>query len=422
MIFMAQVLSVLAAPSQGEGWAQLTSDNSISLLCKEVGGLSFGVGADAGKLCAVQGQWTTLSNKDNEQRGNGFNASAFAICKELSGHSFGSTAQFCALRGSFTQLYGTELCAQIAPHSSFGNSNQFCAVKGLWTTLANVDDNVTRAFPSCADIEGYPSGSQKQFCTVRGAWTTLSSAPPGGDRTPISFCSPIGGHTFGSKHEFCAVENYTQLSNVYEGRPITFSECSELNGRAFGNIHQFCALTDFTQLNNTDYLGAKAFPRCNELGGRAFGVSNQFCAAPGKWAILTSDPSGTSPSRSPITFCGDIGGHSFGSVEQFCAVVTLPPPPPAPTPHMHPPNSYPGFSFITIGGVIGCGIVAFVFMGGWISGVLRRRRAENARRWKGTLGDPLDPNESIIVVDDLAMVEEAAAAAIAAPENLHSSS
>ena len=134
------------------------------------------------------------------------------LCDEIGGDTFGSGNVYCAVKTPWTQLFDaggsmSATCATLGG-KSFGHINQFCAVEGVWSQLRAPS-------PVCSILGGTLFGSGGgSVCAVRGIVSQLTTKLPGdtswqGEMTET--CSKIGGHAFSRS---CAVNTVSPASNT----------------------------------------------------------------------------------------------------------------------------------------------------------------------------------------------------------------
>jgi len=181
-----------------------TTWTSITNLCDEIGGDTFGSG---NVYCAVKTPWTQLFDAGG---------SMSATCATLGGKSFGHINQFCAVEGVWSQLRAPSPVCSILGGTLFGSGGgSVCAVRGIVSQLTTKLPGDTswqgEMTETCSKIGGHAFSS---YCAVEGAWTQLTTKLPGdtswqGEMTET--CSKIGGHAFSSS---CAVNTAPPASNT----------------------------------------------------------------------------------------------------------------------------------------------------------------------------------------------------------------
>jgi len=236
-----------------EVWTQLVNGvpgientfSSMSSTCNTLGGISFG---SSGQYCALKGAWTQV----NERLPGGSSWSSISNeCDKLGGTMFGSSYRFCALKGYHSQfstrmvgdsswISSMESTCKKLGGASLGQSG--CIVEGIWaqmTTKLPFDSSWASYFPSnvCDSLEGEVFGSR--FCAVKGSATQLSTKLPGDSswftNFPTDVCDRVGGLVFG---RYCAAKgSITQLSTKLPGDSSWSTNfppdvCNELNGGA----------------------------------------------------------------------------------------------------------------------------------------------------------------------------------------------
>ena len=174
------------------------------------------------------------------------------LCDEIGGDTFGFGSVHCAVKTPWTQLFDaggsmSATCATLGG-KSFGHINQFCAVEGVWSQLLarlSSDDSYVSLSPICNLLDGTLFGSGGgSVCAVRGIVSQLTTKLPGDSHWTTEMtetCSKIGGHAF-SRH--CAVKGaWTQLTTKLPGNTQWQTEmtetCNKIGGTAFS---RYCAV------------------------------------------------------------------------------------------------------------------------------------------------------------------------------------
>ena len=168
------------------------------------------------------------------------------LCDEIGGDTFGFGSVHCAVKTPWTQLFDaggsmSATCATLGG-KSFGHINQFCAVEGVWSQLRarlSSDDWYVSLSPICKILDGTLFGSGGgSVCAVRGIVSQLTTKLPGDSQWQSKMtetCSKIGGHAFS---RYCAVNTTAPLPPTPPDTPPTSNTNADggLGGGAVAGI------------------------------------------------------------------------------------------------------------------------------------------------------------------------------------------